>query len=283
MKKLLVILFLITSTIFSQIYTQKDVEVCNSKFDFAAKEELQNKPIGDVIVEIGKTFLGTDYEAFTLEKGNDEELVVHLTGLDCYTFFESSLALARAVKKGVPDFDSYQNELQKIRYRNGEMKGYPSRLHYASDWLFENDKAGIVKNITKEIGGVPYADSVYFMSANKIEYRQMNDNDDIVEKIKEIETEINDRENYFIPQNEIGESEDKIKNGDIILITSSIDGLDIAHTGIAVENEEGIIHFMHAPIVGQKVQLTKEPLSVYVQKNKSQSGIMVARPIEPGG
>ena len=283
MKKLLFILFLFASTLFSQVYTQKDVEVCNSKFEFAAKEELQNEPIGDVIVEIGKTFLGTDYEAFTLENGNDEELIIHLTGLDCYTFFESSLALARAVKKGTPDFDSYMNELQKIRYREGEMDGYPSRLHYASDWLFENDKSGYVKNVTQEIGGVPYPDSVNFMSANKDNYRQLKENDDFLNAIRKIEIELNSRENYFIPQNEIDKAEDKINNGDIILITSNIDGLDIAHTGIAIKNEDGRIYFMHAPIVGQKVQITKTPLSVYVQKNKAQSGIMVGRPLEPRG
>ena len=280
MKKILFLLLIFSSTIFSQGYTQTDVDICNSKFEFAAEEELQNEPIGDIIVAIGKSFLGTDYEAFTLEKGNDEALIVHLTGLDCYTFFESSLALARAVKMGNPDFEAYKTELQKIRYRKGEMNKYPSRLHYATDWLYENDKAGIVKNITEEIDGVPYTDSVYFMSANKDEYAQLKNNDEFLNEITKIEVEINNRDNYFIPQNEIEEVEGKIKNGDIILITSNIDGLDIAHTGIAIE-KDGRIHFMHAPIVGQKVQITKEPLSVYVQKNKAQSGIMVARPSKP--
>ncbi|RMG32485.1 MAG: DUF1460 domain-containing protein, partial [Methanobacteriota archaeon] len=77
------------------VYDKSDIEICNSKFELAVNGGLKQLPIGDVIVSIAKTFLGTPYEAHTLETSDKEEVVVHLSGLDCYTFYESSLALAR--------------------------------------------------------------------------------------------------------------------------------------------------------------------------------------------
>ena len=125
MKKLIYsFLFLfVTNSIFSQtIYTQKDVDVCNTKFDFAVSENLKSFPINKVLIEVAKTFIDLDYEANTLEKGDKEQLVVHLTGLDCYTFLESSLVFARSIKKDKTSFQDFQNEVTNIRYRNGKIK-----------------------------------------------------------------------------------------------------------------------------------------------------------------
>ncbi len=72
----------------------------------------------------------------SLEKDGDEQLVINLTGLDCTTFLENSLALARCIKKGTTSFEDYLEELQFIRYRDGVIDGYTSRLHYFSDWIY---------------------------------------------------------------------------------------------------------------------------------------------------
>lgn len=88
--KIIITLFILVSlTLNAQVlYTDDDVEICNTKFEFAVSENLKNLPINDVVVEIGKTFLGLDYEAYTLEKSENEQLIIHLTGLDCYTFLK---------------------------------------------------------------------------------------------------------------------------------------------------------------------------------------------------
>ena len=284
MKKLFAILFL-SITFFTNAqevtYTSKDVDICNTKFEFAAKEKLSQLPINQIMIEIGKTFLGTPYVAHTLEKGDKEHLVIHLSGLDCYTFFESTLTLSRCVKKGKTTFEDFQNELKKIRYRNGEINGYPSRLHYASDWLFDNSKRGIVKDITKEIGGIPFKKKINFMSSNPQYYPQLQKHPEFIKAMKEIEDSINSREYYYIPQDSIENVESKIHSGDIILITASAIGLDISHTGLAIRLDDGRIHFLHAPLAGKKVQITEEPLADYVKKIKRHTGIMVARPLEP--
>ncbi len=125
---------------------------------------LSEKEISEIIAEVGKSFLGVEYVAGTLDNNaKEEKLVIKITGLDCVTFVENTLAISRIIREGKPDYDSYRSELQNIRYRNGEINGYASRLHYFSDWIYDNQKKGIVEDITKEIGGESYNKNVDFM------------------------------------------------------------------------------------------------------------------------
>jgi hypothetical protein len=283
MKKYLLFIYMflfILSVNAQPIYTHKDVEICTSKFKLAADNQLNLLPINQVVIAIGKSFLGTDYAASTLEKGEKESLVINLTGLDCYTFLESSLALARCIKEGKTSFEDYQKELINIRYRDGKLNGYPSRLHYFSDWVYDMNKRGIGNDITKELGGIPYIKNIDFMSAHIEAYKQLHVSPDFVEEISVIERKISVRNNFWIPQAEIEKNESKIQSGDIIGITTNIAGLDISHTGIAIRMDDGRIHLMHAPNIGFKVQITEKPLSIYIQGNKKQTGIIVLRPEE---
>ena len=259
------------------IYTQRDVDICKSKFDLAVADTLAAKPINDVIVEIGKSFIGTEYGAGTLENYKEERPIIHLTGLDCYTFLEGSLVFARCIKSGKTTFDDFEKELENIRYRGGKLNQYPSRLHYFSDWIFDMNKRGIGEDITKEIGGVPYVKKIDYMSTHIGSYRQLKENPEFVKQIKQIEKEISSRQYYYIPEDSIETFEDKIQDGDIIGITTNMDGLDISHTGIAVRTEDGRIHLMHAPNVGYKVQISEKPLAEYIKDHKKQTGIMVLR------
>ncbi|MFH1196157.1 MAG: N-acetylmuramoyl-L-alanine amidase-like domain-containing protein [bacterium] len=280
MKKFLVIYFFLVSFCPAQIFfTDKDVHVCNSTFRFAYDRQLSQKPINEIIVEIGKSFIGKEYIASYLERGDKEQLVVTLNSFDCYTFLEASLVFARCIKRGDTTFDDYTRELENIRYRGGMLKDYPSRLHYFSDWIFEMDKRNICINVTKEIGGEPLSKKINFMSKNTSYYKQLVENPGYIEQIKIIEDMISSREYYYIPKNTIADVEDKIMSGDIIGITTNIDGLDIAHTGIAIRMDDGRIHLLHASTSGKKVQISSETLADYLKKNKKQTGIMIVRPL----
>lgn len=277
----LFLISLISANINSQIYTQDDVRIFNQIMSFADEKELCKKPINEVIVDIGKSFLNTKYVSHTLESDGEEQLVINLTGFDCTTYLETSLAIARCLKKGKTGFQDYQNELNLIRYRDGKLEHYPSRLHYFSDWIYNNQQKGIVKDITKEIGGKPITFRLNFMSENPNYYKQLKENPDFISLIKKQEQEINTRQYYYIPERDIEKIEDKIKDGDLIAISTNDKGLDIGHTGIAVKSGDGRIHFLHASTNGYKVQITDSPLSEYIKKNKKHSGIIVLRLIEP--
>ena len=262
---------------YPQVFSEQDVDVCNSKFQLAVNNNLAEKPIADIIVEIGKSFIGTDYLAHGLEKDGDEQLVINLTGLDCTTFLENALVLARCIKRGKTSFEDYMNEIQLIRYRDGVIDQYPSRLHYFSDWIFDNSKKGIVRDVTEEIGGEKIKFKINFMSTHPESYKQLKDNPDFIPIIKEQEKEISCREYYFIPKDELAVKEDLIHNGDLIAITTTVEGLDIGHVGIAVKMDDGRIHLLHAPTVNTQVHITDQPLSDYLMKYKRHSGVIVLR------
>ncbi len=277
---ILVIVQFLTAIVFPQTtYTQQDVNICKSKFELAVDDSLYNKPINVVLISIAKSFIGLEYESHTLDKNKKENLVVHLSGLDCYTFLETSLVFARLIKEGKTNFDNYINELENIRYRNGKLNGYASRLHYFSDWIYDMNKRGITKDITKEIGGIPYPNKVDFMSTHPNSYLQLKNDSLMIDKIRKVEEEIFKRKYFYIPQNNIADVENKLQSGDIIGITTDIPGLDISHTGIALREKDGRIHLFHAPNVGKKIQISKVPLAKYILKHKYQTGIIVSRPI----
>lgn len=275
------ILFLFVSTnIQSQIFSEDDIKIYNQKISFADKNDLSKKPLNEVITEVGKDFIGTEYVAHTLEKDGDEQLVINLSGLDCTTFLETSLTLARCIKKGKTSFKDYQNELTFVRYRDGKIDKYPSRLHYFSDWIYNNQQKEIVKDVTKEIGGEKIKFNLNFMTENPEFYKQLKENSDFIPIIRKQEKEINNRTYYYIPKAKVESIENKIESGDLIAITSSVKGLDINHVGLAVKMEDGRIHFLHAPLVGSKVQITPEPLYEYLKKINKHTGIIVLRALD---
>jgi len=263
------------------VYSEKDVDICNSTFQLAVDENLQSRPINDVIIEVGKSFIGTDYVSHTLEVDGDERLVINLTGLDCNTFLEYALVFSRNIKQGKTTFDDYKNELTLIRYRGGKIDQYPSRLHYFTDWIYDNEKKGIVKDITEEIGGDKMDLNLSFMSDHPQYYKHLKENPDFIPVIKQQEKEISKRKYYFIPQEKIAEIENEIEDGDLLAFTSTVRGLDVNHVGIAVRLDDGRIHVLHAPNVGYQVEITKLPLAEYVMKIEKDSGIMVVRALEP--
>lgn len=273
-------ILLFSSNLNAQIFSEKDIEICNSKFKLAVDKNLSQKPLNHIIIEIGKSFIGTEYVAHTIEKDGEEQLVINLAGLDCTTFLESTFALARNVKSGKNDFENYASELTFIRYRDGKIDQYPSRLHYFSDWIYNNTGKGLVKDVTKEIGGEEIKFKVSYMSSNPESYKHLKENPDFIPVIKTQETEISKRVYYYIPKSRVKSVETKIEDGDLIAITSSVKGLDINHIGFAVKMQNGRIHFLHAPLVGAKVEITPEPLDEYLMKIKRHTGIVVLRVIE---
>lgn len=260
-------------------WNEEDVKICDKVLNWTVKPGKGVQSVPGLITTIGKSFLGTEYVAHTLEAPGEEQLVVNLRGLDCTTFLENALVFARCIKKGKTEFDDYTAELTFIRYRDGKINGYPSRLHYFSDWIYDNVKKGVVKDVTKEIGGVKTKFNVGIMTARTDLYPQLKENKKFVSEMKKYEKEINSREYWYIPKKNIEKAESGIQDGDLIAITSNIDGLDINHIGIAYK-KDGRIYFMHAPNVGHKVQITKEPLADYIADTKKHTGIIVLRAVD---
>jgi hypothetical protein len=279
--KFLLFLLLFTGSIFSQVYSDSDISICNSKFAYAASADLSEESLTDIVADIGKTFLGTEYLAQGIENNGKEQLIINLRGLDCTTFVENALVFARLIKMGKASFKDYENELQKIRYRNGVINKYPSRLHYFTDWIYDNEKKGIIDDVTELVGGKPLQFHLNFMSAHPESYPELKEYPEFIAEIRKQEAEISRRNYNYVPKERVGFVENQIENGDIIAFTTSIPGLDVSHVGIAVRMEDNRIHLLHAPNVGSSVQITKDPISAYINKIKNDTGIIVLKPLDP--
>jgi len=279
--KISLIFLLYTGSIFSQVFSDSDLTICRSKFSYAASANLSDESINDIVADIGKTFLGTSYVAQGIEDKGEEHLVINLSGLDCTTFVENAIVFARLIKMGKSSFSDYESELKKIRYRNGVINKYPSRLHYFTDWIYNNEKKGIVNDVTELVGGKPLKLHLNFMSSHPESYPRLIEHPEFIREIRKQEAEISRRDHYYIPKERVGFIENQIENGDIIAFTTNIPGLDVSHVGIAVRMEDNRIHLLHAPITGSSVQITEEPLSGYINKIRKDTGIIVLKPVDP--
>jgi hypothetical protein len=252
------------------------------------KREYYTLPIGECMGKIGSMMIGTRYVGGTLEL-MPERCIMDLTGLDCVTFFENTLNIARTAKIKQHELLKNQNsitfrdvldQIEFTRYRDGNMDGYTSRLHYTSEWIIDNVKKGVVKDMTKELGGKPFILKVGFMSANPQYYPQLVEEPTLVRKIQGIEQQINAQKHWYIPNAQVKEIESKLQTGDIIAIATNKAGLDYSHTGMIIKNDKGMALFLHASSAKKRVYLDKR-ISTYLSTSTSNIGISVLRPIDP--
>lgn len=230
----------------------------------------------EVIMATATFFLDIPYVAATLEK-EPEGLVINLRELDCTTFVETVLSLSKTVVDGRPSFESFCENLKQFRYRNGVIDGYTSRQHYTTDWIYENSQKGLMKDVTKEIGGEPLSVDLFFMSRNADKYKLLKDNPALTADMAAVEKSVNNRSHYFIPKDQIEACRDGIQDGDMICFVTSIAGLDVSHVGIA-KWESGRLTFVHASSSQQKVVVQSGTLQEYAQSVSKNLGIIVVRP-----
>lgn len=259
--------------------TAADEKIFRKIMKRATVEGLAGKPIGEVMAAIGHSFVGVPYIAHSLEVSGDERLVVNLRAFDCTTFYESTLILSRCIKLHKENFADYRQQLQFVRYRAGNLDGYSSRLHYFTDWVADNGRKNVVRDVTRALGGVILKKRIDFMSTHRSAYPHLSD-DHTLDKIKEMEQQLNARELYYLPKHLVAEKQGGLRPGDIIGIVTSIEGLDVSHTGMAVI-DGGTLKFLHAPLSGGSVEVSPRSLAEYLKGHDQQTGIVVARPLEP--
>lgn len=278
MKIRIVVVFLMLGTF---VNAQKITCSPEDKSVFETKmsdlEQTKASSLGDTIALVGQSFLETPYVEKTLEVGDTETLVVNFGGLDCTTFVENVLAFSLMLQNQHTSFEDFTDNLETVRYRNGDLNGYPSRLHYFSEWIRNNEKKGLVKDITAELGGVALEKPINFMGTHRNLYPFLASNENF-EAMLTVEKELAKEELCYLPQNQVESKEHLIKSGDILALATSIKGLDVTHTGIAIHQPDGRLHLLHASSKNGEVEISELPLADYLKNIKSNIGIIVARP-----
>ena len=246
---------------------------------YANKQNLPDRPIGEIVQAIADNFLGQPYVEGLLDKSGTEKLIVTLDKFDCVLFVETVLAIARGVAVKDYDYQNFVNRIEEQRYLNGKINGYCSRLHYFSEWINDNQKRQTVENITAELGGVPMNKQLNFMSQHRSSYPQMVKDEATYQCIVGIEADLAKTTVNYIPTNLIKSIYSQLKPGDIVAVATDVKGLDVTHTGFVYRNADGNMGLIHASPAGQVT--VAYDLHRYISRVESAIGIVVARAKTP--
>lgn len=247
----------------------------NPEQEFLAKmSKVSSGAVPELTLRMAETFLGVPYVAQTLEGNATEQLVCRFDALDCTTLVDVSVALALAKKEGLT-YEQFLEKMTQLRYAGGAIDGYPSRQHYFLSWRNQGVEDGLLEDVTQALGGIPYQKKIDFMSAHADLYKGI-DSEEVLNKIKANEQRVNSEKYYYIPKASVQKIENKLQDGDIIGITSTIAGLDCNHQGI-IKMQKGRAYLVHASTTAKKVIVSPEPLAEYLNSVKRHSGIIILR------
>ena len=234
----------------------------------------------DLVVFYAKKLINTPYVAHTLE-GDTEMLTINIDELDCTTFVETLYALTRTTLSQRATWRDYANNLESVRYRNGVMSDYSSRLHYISDWIINNSTRGNIKDITPDFKDCRYmVKTIDFMSSHRDLYPSLKD-DVIYEKMRNYEIGYRSHRFPYIRKTSVNSKDSRktFRSGDIIGMVTNIDGLDISHLGVVLK-ENDKLYFINASMGGKKVQIEKQLFADYLAGIRSNIGVRVFRIID---
>jgi hypothetical protein len=257
-------------------------------------EALRNEALGRKRIplrrraaRVGELAVGTPYEPNTLEAylraggspPRTEPLIVSLTRFDCVTLVESCLAVARvAAADTAPSWERFKREVERMRYRGGNRRGYTSRLHYFSEWITDSESRHLVRNLGQELGGIADTRPLRFMTEHRGSYPALTD-ENIYSEIGEMERRLDGHPRWMIPTHCIPDVAERIETGDVLAFATAISGLDVSHAAFAYRDLDKILRVLHAPLSGGVVEITRRTLPEYVAAIRSATGILIARPL----
>ena len=244
-------------------------------------QALQEAPPDATTLYFARLFIGRPYVAHTLEVGESEQLVVNTRQLDCTTYVENVLALTLCAAAGRKTYADFTAMLCRLRYRGGRLAGYASRLHYFSDWIDDNAQAGYISEVQHRKAPFTAVQTlkIDFMSRHPSSYKTLTAHPELVPLIAAQEEALTGRSYRYIPKREVKNSKtmrQAVHDGDIIAITTSKPGLDIAHLGFAVWRRDGL-HLLNASMIHKKVVEEPMTLEQYLAKHPSHTGLRIIR------
>ena len=254
----------------------------DSVFVTAALAEARSLPrTTNFPLHFARLFIGRPYVAHTLEVNDEEQLVTNTEQLDCTTLVENVAALTLCAYRNLYTWRDFRNALVEMRYRRGILNGYTSRLHYVSDWIDDNTAKALVVEVqspTPPFTATQTLD-VHYMSQHPQAYKALKAHPAMTAAIKAQEDSLTGRQYRYIPKAEVGNTKamrSAVRDGDIIAITCSKPGLDIAHLGFAVWREDGL-HLLNASQLHKRVVEEPMTLGQYLSKHPSHTGIRIVR------
>lgn len=270
MKKLLLFTFILVvcvGFINKKTYAQSDVAI---QFDDVSKTRIKEvfqilkdnnlKSDEEKIDLISAYFLETPYVANRMVGSNDvkEELVIALNELDCFTYLDYLETFKRSRNEA-----EFIENLKLVRYIDGEVT-YLKRKHFYSDWISENTVLA-----TDVLSDGAYTNSI---TTDKVFLNQGKDNNVYVNGLAIRERDIN----YVPRENITADFLKTLKTGDFIGFRRDIPGLDVTHTGLIIQKEDGT-YLRHASSAKSNRKVVDQKLTDYLDYYKKVIGILVFR------
>jgi len=213
---------------------------------------------GERVAFISEQFLGNAYQENTLigDQQKDEEFVIDMSGLDCFTFLDYVEAMRLS-----GSFADFQKSLKQVRYKNGIVL-FGTRNHFFTDWA--EFRSAFVRDATKETG----------QGRVRELQKTLNRKDDGTFFLNGIEPV--DRTIAYVPREEIdGTMLQRLKTGDYAGIYSDMPGLDVSHVGIIIRAGASLF-LRHASSSSDLRKVVDQDLAQYV---KGKPGLIILRPI----
>ncbi|WP_411825288.1 N-acetylmuramoyl-L-alanine amidase-like domain-containing protein [Luteolibacter sp. AS25] len=258
-------------------------------FAIMAKAERENwriLPIGERTVRVARELLGAPYTSYSLEVDDHiESPVANLIGMDCWTFYENSLAISRliAYKPGPYKPEDLLQMIEIERYRDGVCTGnYLSRMHHLEEVFHDNQRRGYAANLSSRIPGAErLSREIKEMTVQWKSYRYLKNNPSLIEPMGRIEAQVSKLPVYHIPKNKARTAENYLANGDICAITSTWKGGYTSHVGLIVRIK-GRAYFAHATSDRDKGRMTiiDRPITDYLNGSSKHAGIIICRPFD---
>ncbi len=244
-------------------------------------------PIGSRTARFGMALVGTPYVNYTLELDSHIEAPsINMSGMDCWTFFEISLAAARLSRTNPdPSPVAALRMIELDRYRGGRCDGkFTSRLHHLEDWLKDNSRRGLLVDLTPKLPGAQKLRRKmdYMGGHGARNFRQLRADPSLIATMAKIEKRLSHEGIWYVPKKHVAAAEHLIQDGDILCIVTTWPGSYTSHVGLAVKQPNGTVRFLHASQLQKKVILDQR-ISTYLNAKTKHAGLMVARPLEIPG
>jgi hypothetical protein len=243
-------------------------------------------PMGDAIDLVSRQFLGKKYVLGPLGEGEvgeyDQSPRSRLDVFDCTTFVETMISLARST-----DAQDFQANMDRIRYRDGQV-GYATRNHFPeADWIPNNTAAGLVRDITSEVAGDGVLKFSHARNDKRSWYRAKTLDSlhlpgaDAPAKARALERLRHEGDGMAVQHVKLGYIPTESLRGDPRLIERIPSGsvinivrkdwappgagtpMIVSHTGFAIRIG-GVLYFRNASSVPNKMQVLDIPLAEYL-------------------
>lgn len=250
----------------------------------AERENWRNLPVGERTIRVARELIGTPYVNYSLEVDDRiESPVANLKGMDCWTYYENSLAIARMLKYKPAPYKP-QDMLQMVeieRYRNGICTGnYLSRMHHLEEVFHDNQRRGYASNITSRIPGAQRLQrNIHEMTVQWKDYRYLRSNPSLIEPMGKIEEQVSNLPVYHVPKAKVRDAEKYLQNGDICAITTNDANGYTSHVGMIIRLKDRA-YFTHATSDRDKGRMViiDRPITDYLNDASKHAGIVVCRP-----